>query len=88
MSGYDYRIRRNVFRSKRIEKYQNFQSLQDRYRSGRRMQSLARFLLILIALVVLIGFLIFTANATQKKPVSPKMEDHSELTFKIIPDRL
>lgn len=85
MPGYDYRIRRNTFRNRNIEKHMDFRSVEHRYRSGRRVRAISKLLLILIALIILIGILVFTAGASQTSP--PSNEDFSELKFEV-PDSL
>lgn len=74
MSRYDYRVKRQLFQKRNVEKYKNFRSFEKEYLARSRFQKLVRFLLILIALILLIFALIFTVNAETKKAVPYQKE--------------
>lgn len=67
MPRYDYRIKSRVFRESDVNRHQDFNRIKKQYASHRRTAKTARFVLILIALVLLIGILVFTARADQQK---------------------
>lgn len=69
MTRYDFRVRRQLFQRKGAERFQNFEALEKRYRSRKRMANIGRSMLILLALIILIGVLVFTAKAKPSKPV-------------------
>lgn len=68
MTRYDFRVRRQLFQRKGAERFQNFEALEKRYKSRRRMAVIGRSLLILIALVILLGVLVFTSKANNLPP--------------------
>ncbi|MEP4533736.1 MAG: hypothetical protein ABJ004_11670 [Cyclobacteriaceae bacterium] len=81
MSRYNYRIKQRVFRQSDINRHQNFQDLEKRHAAHKRSANIMRLVLILVALVVLIGILVFAANADQKKPSYQNQEMYPEMGF-------
>lgn len=81
MTRYDYRIRRQLFQ-RRTERFQNFDALEQRYRSRKRTTNIVRFLIILIALIILVGILVFTAKADESHYQSPITKGDPEVSMK------
>jgi|GEM_PF-2777870 len=81
MTRYDYRIRRQLFQ-RRTERFQNFDALEQRYRSRKRTTNIVRFLIILIALIILVGILVFTAKADNHNYKSPVTKGQPEVKLK------
>ena len=63
MSRYDYRVRRKLFDRGQSSSHKDFNSFEKKYNQRHRIQRTSRFLLILLALIVLIGIAVFTAKA-------------------------
>ncbi|MFY0601722.1 MAG: hypothetical protein JXR03_18760 [Cyclobacteriaceae bacterium] len=88
MSRYDFRFRRQVFRNRNIERHQDFHFIEKRYAARKRTQGISRLIVILIALAILIGIAIFTANADQRISKHAPIEYRPEREFRSVPDRL
>ncbi|GEM_PF-3190837 len=85
MARYDFRFRRQVFRSHRMAKHKDFGSLEKLYTARKRSRNIGRLLLILVALILLTAALVFTSSAQ-----NPQQDQYNsiEKPFKRIPPRL
>lgn len=89
MSRYDFRIRKQAFRSRNIDHHKDFGSLQRRYTSRQKAKSFVRLLVILIGLLLLICALMFTTaqstpiNQPEKVRVLPAEKEFSTLPAKL-----
>lgn len=88
MPRYDYKIKKNLFQNRESTRHQNFQSIEKRYASRRRSHNALRIILILATLIVLIGILIFSANADQKRQPSNENKNHQEFRFESVPEEI
>lgn len=79
MSRYDYRVRRKLFNRGQENSHKDFNSFERKYNQRHRIQRASRFLLILIALIVLIGIAVFAAKADNIKKKSAPLESEKEL---------
>ncbi|MEQ8469906.1 MAG: hypothetical protein RIC35_01905 [Marinoscillum sp.] len=86
MSRYNYRVKRKLFQRKGEGQNQDFGAFQRQYQSRKRMQKINRFLLILIALILLIGVAVFSAYGEQN--VNNQSESHPEVKYNSQPIRL
>ncbi|WP_421892413.1 hypothetical protein [Marinoscillum sp.] len=85
MTRYDFRFKRQAFRSHNIAKHKDFGSLEKLYSARKRSRNIGRLLLILIGLILLIITLLFT-SAAQNLPTD--QYNSTEQAFKNLPNRL
>ena len=88
MPRYDYRVRRQLFQNRNIDKYKNFNSLEKQFEARNRTHKLVRLLLILLALLLFTLTIVFVSSASERDHQDLPGSDPIEFTFKNIPEKL
>lgn len=81
MSRYDYRVKRKLFGRSQLSEHKDFGSFQKEYLHRRRVLRNSRFLVILIALIILIGIAVFAARADVSKEHAIPLHDEKSVRF-------